>query len=128
VPGTILRATQFHEFVLGILRFLERLPVVPIPRGFLLPIDIGEIADRLVELALVDPAGRVPDVGGPEVRTMAELARAYLGATGRRRKVLEVPLPGKFFRVVREGEMVCPEEAYGKIRWEDFLRERFGLS
>ena len=26
VPGTILRATQFHEFVLGILRFLERLP------------------------------------------------------------------------------------------------------
>jgi hypothetical protein len=59
---------------------------------------------------------------------MAELARAYLGATGRRRKVLEVPLPGKFFRAAREGAMVCPEEAYGKICWEDFLRERLGSS
>ncbi len=90
------------------------------------PIDVGEVADRLVELALADPAGRVPDVGGPEVRTMAELARDYLGATGRRRKVLEVPLPGKFLRAAREGAMVCPEGAYGKVRWEAFLRERFG--
>ena len=129
VPWTILRATQFHELVLRMLRFLERLPIMPIPKGFLLqPIDVGEVADRLVELALADPAGRVPNVGGPEVRTMAELARAYLGATGRRRKVLEIPLPGKFFRAAREGAMVCPEEAYGKIRWEDFLRERFGSS
>lgn len=127
VPWTILRATQFHEFVVGMLRALERLPVMPVPRGFLLqPIDIGEVADRLVELALADPAGRVPDVGGPQARTMAELARAYLGATGRRRRVLEVPLPGKFFRAAREGAMVCPEEAYGKIRWDDFLREEFG--
>jgi uncharacterized protein YbjT (DUF2867 family) len=113
--------------VLGILRFLERLPNMPIPKGFLTqPIDVGEVADRLVELALADPAGRVPDVGGPEVRTMAELARDYLGATGRRRKVLEVPLPGKFFRALREGAMVCSEGTYGKVRWEAFLRERFG--
>jgi uncharacterized protein YbjT (DUF2867 family) len=129
VLGTILRATQFHEFVLGILRFLERLPVVPIPRGFLLqPIDIGEVADRLMELALVDPAGRVPDVGGPEVQTMAELARAYFEVVRRRRRLVEVSLPGKFVRAGRESAMVCPEEAYGKIRWEDFLRERFGSS
>jgi uncharacterized protein YbjT (DUF2867 family) len=129
VPWTILRATQFHELVLRILRFLERLPIVPVPRRFLLqPIDVGEVADRLVKLAFADPAGRVPDVGGPEVRTMAELARAYLGATGCRRKVLEVPPPGKFFRAAREGAMVCPEGAYGKIRWEDFLRERLGSS
>jgi uncharacterized protein YbjT (DUF2867 family) len=42
VPWTILRATQFHELVLRMLRFLERLPIMPIPKGFLLqPIDVG---------------------------------------------------------------------------------------
>jgi uncharacterized protein YbjT (DUF2867 family) len=109
VPGTILRTTQFHEFVLGILRALKRLPVMPVPRRFpLQPMEIGEVSERLVELALADPAGRVPDVGGPEVLTMAELARAFLGATGRSRRVLEASLPGKFFRAAREGAMVRP--------------------
>lgn len=51
-------------------------PVMAIPKGFLIqPIDSGEVANRLVELALSDPAGRVSDVVGPEVRTAAELAR-----------------------------------------------------
>ena len=65
VPWTILRATQFHDLVLMALRFLDRLPaVMPIPRGFRLqPIDVGEVASRLI--ALAEPAGRVPDVGGP---------------------------------------------------------------
>jgi uncharacterized protein YbjT (DUF2867 family) len=84
VPWTILRATQFHDFVLRILQLLERLPIMLVPKGFLLqPVDAGEVADRLVELALSEPAGRVPDVGGPEVRTVAELADAYLRIAGR---------------------------------------------
>ncbi len=126
VPWTILRATQFHEFVLRGMRLIQRLPVAVVPKGFLLqPIDVGEVADRLVELALAAPAGRVPDVGGPEVRTMAELADAYFQIVGRRR-ILELPLPGKFARALRGGAQVCPENAYGKIHWEDFLRETVG--
>jgi uncharacterized protein YbjT (DUF2867 family) len=124
VPWTILRATQFHEFVLRIVQLLDRIPLMMTPRGFLLqPIDIGEVADRLVELALADPAGRVPDVGGPEVRTMAELARAYFGVVGRSRRVVEVPLPGKTARAIRGGAQLCPERRYGKIRWGEFLRQ-----
>jgi uncharacterized protein YbjT (DUF2867 family) len=124
VPWTILRATQFHEFALRMIQFLERLPVVPMPKGFLLqPIDVGEVAGRLVELALSAPAGRVPDVGGPEVRTFTGLARSYLEMTGKRRRVVEVPLPGKMARVIREGAQTCPDQAYGKIRWEEFLRQ-----
>jgi uncharacterized protein YbjT (DUF2867 family) len=124
VPWTILRATQFHEFALRMIQFLERLPVVTMPKGFLLqPIDVGEVAGRLVELALSAPAGRVPDVGGPEVRTFTELARSYLEMTGKRRRVVEVPLPGKMARAIREGAQTCPDQAYGKIRWEEFLRQ-----
>ena len=87
------------------------------PKGFLLqPIDTREAAGRLVELALFGPAGRVPDIGGPEVRTFIELADAYLKATGRQRRLVEIPLPGKAARAFRESAQLCPDRAYGKIR------------
>lgn len=125
VPYTILRATQFYNLVLKAIRVLDRLPVMVVPDGFPgQPIDAGEVADRLVELALSEPAGRVPDVGGPEVRTMTDIVRGYLEVTGRRRRIVRVPLPGKTARVFREGALTCPENAYGKICWEEFLRER----
>jgi uncharacterized protein YbjT (DUF2867 family) len=123
LPYTILRATQFYDLVLMALHFLDRLPVMPIPRGFLgQPIDAGEVADRLVELALTGPAGRVPDIGGPEVSTLAHAARVYLEMTERRRGTFEFPVPGKTARSFREGALLCPDQAYGKSRWEDFLR------
>lgn len=123
VPYTILRATQFYDLVLMALRFLDRLPLMPIPRGFRgQPIDAGEVADRLVELALSAPAGRVPDIGGPEVSTLAHAARVYLEMLGLRRRIFEFPVAGKTARAFREGALVCPDQTYGKIRWEDFLR------
>ena len=122
VPWTILRATQFHEFVLRMIQFLDRLPVMMMPKGFLVqPIDIGEVADRLVELALSGPVGRASDVGGPEVRTVAEFARAYFEAAGRNRRVVEVPVPGKIARAFREGAQLAPDHKYGRTTWEEFL-------
>ncbi len=123
VPHTILRATQFYDLVLIAMRFLDRLPMMVVPEGFLgQPIDAGEVGGRLAELAFSRPAGRVPDIGGPEVRTLADAARGYLEVSGRRRKVREIPLPGKTARAFRNGALTCPENAYGEIRWEDFLR------
>ena len=128
VPWTILRATQFHEFALKQIRLLERIPVMMVPRGFLLqPIDIGEVADRLVELALSESSGRVPDIGGPDVRTLPDLARSYLKATGRRRRVLEVPVPGRAARALREGAQLAPGQPYGELRWEEFLSQTIQL-
>jgi uncharacterized protein YbjT (DUF2867 family) len=128
VPWTILRATQFHEFALKQIRLLERIPVMLVPRGFLLqPIEIGEVADRLVELALSEPSGRVPDIGGPEVRTLPDLARSYLKATGRRRRMVEIPVPGKAARALREGALLAPGQAYGEFRWEEFLSQTIQL-
>jgi hypothetical protein len=84
VPWTILRATQFHEFVLMQIRFLDRLPVLLAPRGFLLqPIDIGEVAGRLTELALAEPAGRARGYrrsGGRDVRGVREVVPRGVGA------------------------------------------------
>jgi uncharacterized protein YbjT (DUF2867 family) len=125
VPYTILRATQFYDLVLMALRFLDRSPLMVVPRGFLgQPIDAGEVAECLVDLALSGSAGRVPDIGGPEVSTVADAARGYLRAKGSKRRIFEVPVPGKTARAFREGALVCPDQAYGKICWEEFLRSR----
>ena len=127
VPHTILRATQFYDLVLTAIRALERLPVMPVPKGFLgQPVDAGEVAGRLVELAAADPAGRARDVGGPEVRTLEDAVRSYLAVAGSGRRIFPFPFPGKTARAFRDGALTCPEDAYGKIRWEEFLRERTG--
>lgn len=123
VPYTILRATQFYDLVLMAIRFLDRLPMMVMPERFLgQPIDAAEVADRLVELALSEPAGRARDVGGPEVRTLTDFARDYIELTGHRRKIFEVPFPGKTARAFREGALTCPDGVYGEARWEEFVR------
>ncbi len=124
VPHTILRATQFYDLVLGAVRLLDRLPLLVVPDGFSgQPMDAGEVAGHLVELALSGPAGRAGDVGGPEVRTLTDVVRAYLEVTVRRRRILSLHLPGKTVHAFREGALTCPGQRYGKLRWEDFLRE-----
>ena len=123
VPWTILRATQFHGVGLMQVRFRDRRPVLLVPRGFLLqPIDIGEVAGRLTELALAEPVGRAADIGGPEVGTFAGFARTYREAAGRRKRILGVPVPGKIARALRDGAQITPEHRYGKVTWEEFLR------
>ena len=87
LPHTILRATQFHDLVRTVLAWAARAPVLLVPAMPDQPVDAGEVADRLVALAAGEPRGRVPDLGGPEVRDFRELAATYLRATGRRRPV-----------------------------------------
>ncbi len=66
LPWTILRATQFHDLLVRIFSALRRSPVLPVLAGVAFqPVDVRDVAARLVELALGDPAGRVPDLGGP---------------------------------------------------------------
>jgi uncharacterized protein YbjT (DUF2867 family) len=99
IPHTILRATQFYELVLMAVRALARLPVVPVPKGLIgQPVDVGEVAERMVELALAQPAGHVEDVGGPEVRTAEDIARVYHKVTGSRKRAVVFPLPGRTAR------------------------------
>ncbi|WP_327247469.1 SDR family oxidoreductase [Streptomyces sp. NBC_01320] len=124
---TILRTTQFHDLVLRIPDGAARLPVMPLPAGVRMQsIDTGEVADRPAELAVAGPAGRVPELGGSEVRELTESARACLRATGRKRRILPVRLAGKAYAGYRRGEHPTPERAVGKATFEDFLAQRFG--
>ncbi|MGW3626029.1 SDR family oxidoreductase [Streptomyces sp. NPDC000880] len=127
-PGwTVLRTTQFHDLLLRLLAGAARMPVLPLPSGVSVqPIDTGEVADRLAELAVGAPAGRVDDMGGPEIRPLADLARAYLHATGQRRPIAPVRLAGKAYAGYRSGAQLTPERAVGKVTFEEFLAKRLG--
>jgi uncharacterized protein YbjT (DUF2867 family) len=126
LPWTTLRAAQFHDLVLTVLRTMTRLPVLPIPGGLRLqPVDAGDMAARLVELAFGRPAGLVPDLAGPTVYGLAELVHGYLRATGRHRLTMPVRLPGTVGRAYRAGANLTLDGAdVGKRTWEDFLTER----
>jgi uncharacterized protein YbjT (DUF2867 family) len=124
LPWTTLRATQFHDLILTTAAALAKLPVMPVPAVRYQPVDAGEVAERLVELTLGRPRGLVPDLAGPRVYALDELARSYLRATGRRRLILPVRMPGGAFRAIRAGANLAPDRAVGHRTWEEFLAGR----
>jgi len=127
VPHTVLRATQFHSFIEELLGMVAKSPVWPLPTKFRTqPIAVEEVADALVEHATPDASGRLESVGGPEVRSLGELARAYREARGLRRAIVRLPLPGGVAKAFRAGHATCPDRAVGTVTWEEWLTERYG--
>lgn len=125
LPWTTLRATQFHDLAFATAEQMAKLPVIPVPTGVRFqPVDTGEVAARLVELSLAEPAGLVPDIAGPRIYEMKDLIRGYLKARGKRRLLMPARLPGKAARAMRDGANLAPDRAVGKRTWEDFLAER----
>ncbi|MFI1177207.1 SDR family oxidoreductase [Streptomyces melanogenes] len=133
IGWTNLRATQFPELLNMAFGVLSKLPVVIVPTGTdCQPVDQGEVADRLVELALGEPGkeappaggwGRVADLARPTVYTADRLAKDWLRAAGKRRRVLPVFIPGKIGAGFRSGALTAPDRAVGKRTWEEYLAE-----
>lgn len=124
IPWTILRAAQLHDFVLPVAKGLAGMPIVPAPRGLRFePVDAGEVAARLADLALGAPVGRAPDLAGPEVLDVPHLVNAYRLAEGRRpRRMLGVRLPGAVGRAYREGRNLAASDAdRGARTWGEYL-------
>jgi uncharacterized protein YbjT (DUF2867 family) len=126
IPWTTLRATQFFDLTLRTVEAMAKLPIVPVPAGLRFqPVDSGEVADRLTELALGEPAGLAGDFGGPSAYDMAELVRSYLTAAGRRRRIVRLRLPGRAAAAIRAGATLAPESRLGRRTWEQFLATAF---
>jgi uncharacterized protein YbjT (DUF2867 family) len=124
VPYTIMRAAQLHDFVLPVIRAMGRLPMLPEPGGLRFePVAVEEVARRLCEVTLGDPAGRVADIVGPEVLTVRELANVFYEQTRRcRRPGLPMRIPGKIGRAYRAGDNLAGDDALqGSRTWREFL-------
>ena len=98
---------------------------MPVPGVRFQPVDAGEVAARLAELALGEPAGLVDDLGGPRIYTLRELLRSYLRARGKHRPLVTVKPPGGAGKAMRAGANLAPDRAVGQRTWEEFLAARY---
>lgn len=124
LPWTILRATQFHNLVSALFAVQRRLPLVFAPELRFQPIDVRDVASHLVELAAAGPAGRTPDIGGPEILTAEEIARLTLESLGVRRRVVPLRFPGRMFAALRSGNNLVPGNRVGKRTFAEFAAEQ----
>jgi uncharacterized protein YbjT (DUF2867 family) len=120
IPFTILRATQFHEFPADFFRAQRRLPFRMSLEILDQPIDVDEVAGRIVELVDAGPSGRVADIGGPEQRSVRELLDIWQQAHGTDRPVWTLKVPGATMRAFREGHHLTPLPGYGTRTFAEF--------
>lgn len=124
VPWSIQRATQFYGFVDALLQRAAQLPlpVLPLPTDMRLqPIDVDDVAERLCQTAAGAPSERLPDLGGPQILSLGEIAAAWRAARGIRKPVMHLPLPGEVLRAFRQGHATTPDHRSSGVTWADWL-------
>jgi uncharacterized protein YbjT (DUF2867 family) len=123
LPVTLLRVTQFHDFVDTLLETARRGPVVPVPMGWRLqPVDVDEVAAHITVVASAPPAGGVVEFGGPEDLTAADVARIWAAARGAGAHVVATPVPGKMGAAIRDGAALPSGGARGQRTYAEHLR------
>lgn len=126
VPWTIQRATQFHTLIDLVLQRMRWVPIWPLPTDFQFqPIAPADVAARLCELVDDEPAGRVPNLGGPDVLSLGEMARVWTDVRGLRRPLVHVPVPGRIAQGFRDGHTTVPDHRDGTISWRQWVEHRY---
>ncbi len=124
----VVRATQFHSLLAGIFVVGARLGIIPVVRGARFQtMSASEAATALLEAALEGPSDerhRLRTVGGPEVRSMRDLAESWRRHTGSRGLIVQFPLPGSVGRYLQEGRNLIPEQRFGQETFEGWLAKR----
>ncbi|MBJ8347738.1 SDR family oxidoreductase [Antrihabitans sp. YC2-6] len=105
VPWTIVKATQFFEFLRGIADQATSDGQVRVTEATLQPIAADDVADRVVEAVIGGPAG-VVEIAGPEAVGLADLVRTVLEADGDPRTVVADHAAGYFGSVIEDDTLV----------------------
>src|SRR5213079_250278 len=88
IPYTIVRATQFFEFVGGIAQAATEGQTVRLPPVLMQPIASDDVAAAVADAALAEPLNGTVELAGPEAIRQDELVRQFLNATGDARTVI----------------------------------------
>jgi uncharacterized protein YbjT (DUF2867 family) len=88
IPYTIVRATQFFEFVGGIAQFATEGQTVRVPPVLMQPIVSDDVAAVVADVALAEPLNGTFDLAGPEPIRQDDLVRQFLTVTGDPRTVI----------------------------------------
>jgi uncharacterized protein YbjT (DUF2867 family) len=142
VPFSIVRIAQFHSFVERLVRSAATLPIpAPIAADVRFqPVDEHEVAERLLSIALGSPLEYAPEIAGPEILTLGEIAGTWLRLTGRPGTLISLPVEAlvrcsatgpetePWVRAVLEGYRAAwntPQgpRTLGAVRFADWVRQ-----
>ena len=123
VPYTIIRATQFLEFLRSIADSSAVGNTVRLPPVMFQPIAADDVAAIVAETALAAPRNGVLEIAGPERAPFNELVARYLKAVGDPRQVVGDPTAQYWGGQVEERSLVPLSEArLGRIGLDEWLR------
>jgi len=125
IPYTIVRATQFFEFVGGIAQFATEGQTVRVPPALMQPIAADDVSAAVADVALAKPLNGTFDLAGPEPIRQDELVRQFLKATGDARTVVTDP-KALYYGVAVDDQSLTPGDrpCLGRTRFEDWLRHK----
>jgi uncharacterized protein YbjT (DUF2867 family) len=123
IPYTILRATQFFEFVNSIIQSGADGDVVRLSPAQLQPIASDDVAAALADLAVGRPLNGMVEVAGPERIPLDKIARKVFAATADKRKVIADVHARYFGAELNDQSLTAGEKPrIGSIYFEDWLR------
>jgi len=124
VPFTILRSTQFFEFVGAITQSGTDGDTIRLSPALLQPVASDDVAMAIADAALRKPLNDIAELAGPEKIPLDELARLYLTAKEDRRRVI-ADVHARYFGTELDDRSLTPGAAplLGAIRFEDWLRD-----
>jgi uncharacterized protein YbjT (DUF2867 family) len=123
IPYTIIRSTQFMEFLGGIADSGTEGNVVRLSPGLFQPIAADDVAAIVADVALAAPRNAIVEIAGPERAPFDEVVARYLKAVGDPRAVVRDPEARYFGGRVEERSLVPLGEArVGRIALEEWLR------
>jgi uncharacterized protein YbjT (DUF2867 family) len=122
IPYSIIRATQFFEFVKRIADLSTDGNKVRLPPALIQPIAADDVASAVARIALGSPVNGTVEVGGPEQFRLDELVRRGLSARKDPREVVADPHARYYCVELSEGTLVPGDDArLGETRFETWL-------
>ena len=123
VPYTIIRSTQFLEFLRGIADEATKGNIVRISPGAFQPIAADDVAAFVADVALAAPKNGIVEIAGPERAPFNEIVARYLKAVGDPREVVSDKSARYFGGLVDERSLVpLGEVRLGRIGLDEWLR------
>jgi uncharacterized protein YbjT (DUF2867 family) len=123
-PYTIIRATQFFEFVKQIVDYSTEGNVVRMPPALIQPMAADDVAAAVARIATNPPVNGIVEIGGPEQFRLDELARRTLSARHDPREVISDP-HGRYYGIEVSEKALVPDNGarLSETRFENWLAQ-----